>query len=43
MNCKLHPFPSYPKFDVVAGIALSDFPERYIDGSVSIGRDFHAN
>jgi len=47
MNCKIHspPLPPrrYPKFGVVAGIAFSDYPERYVEGSISTGRVSHAN
>jgi len=42
MNCKLSP-RRYPKFDILAGIAFSDYAERYVDGSVSTGRASHAN
>jgi hypothetical protein len=43
-NC-LPPPPHriYHKFDLVAGIAFSDYPERSVDGSISTGRASHSN
>jgi hypothetical protein len=36
------PHRRYPYFDVVVGLAWSNYPERYAGGSVDSGRGSHA-
>jgi hypothetical protein len=35
------PSQTYPCFDVVLGLAISNDPERYAGGNVAAGRAFH--
>jgi hypothetical protein len=41
-NEKVIPRRRYPYFDVLAGLAWSEDPESYADGSIDAGRGSHA-